>query len=164
MDKFLEWLEKNKEHYALKDSSYKKVLQNKERLANTNDIKINTQLATYGDAVLKLALCRLLWETESKKWETGIESLSDKKMKYETDKILVEIIAKEYKFLDDVLKYDKNDNKMAQDYNYDGDRHKFIATAVEACLGAIYLENKSIDVVLEIVNVWKKLIDDSDNN
>ena len=53
-DKFLEWLNKNKEHYALIDKSYKNVLPEKE-------IKVNTELATYGDAVLKLALCQILW-------------------------------------------------------------------------------------------------------
>ena len=74
--------------------------------------------------------------------------------------------------------YDKTDKPS--NYNYEkksktknngnvvvsknNNKHKFIATAVEECLGAIYLENKSIDVVLEIVNVWEKLIDDNDNN
>jgi dsRNA-specific ribonuclease len=170
MDKFLEWLENNKKHYALKDSSYKKVLQSEERLADTKDIKVNTELATYGDAVLKLAICSILWRED-------ISKLSEIKKKYEEDESLVKIIAQYYRLLDYML-YDKEDKP--NDYNYEkksktknnGDevvsknnnKHKFIATAVEACLGAIYLENNSIDLVLEIVNAWKNLIDNSDNN
>ena len=168
MDKFSEWLEKNREHYALIDRSYKKVLQ-KDKLKN-NNIQVNTELATYGDIVLKLAICSILWRED-------ISKLSEIKKKYEEDENLVKIIAQYYHLLDYML-YDKTDKP--NNYNYEkksktknnGDvvvsknnnKHKFIATAVEACLGAIYLESKSIDVVLEIVNVWKKLIDNSDNN
>ena len=168
MDKFSEWLEKNRKHYALIDRSYKKVLQ-KDKLKN-NNIQVNTKLATYGDIVLKLAICSILWRED-------ISKLSEIKKKYEEDENLVKIIAQYYHLLDYML-YDKTDKP--NNYNYEkksktknnGDvvvsknnnKHKFIATAVEACLGAIYLESKSIDVVLEIVNIWKKLIDNSDNN
>ena len=168
MDKFSEWLEKNRKHYALIDRSYKKVLQ-KDKLRN-NNIQVNTELATYGDIVLKLAICSILWRED-------ISKLSEIKKKYEEDENLVKIIAQYYNLLD-YMSYDKTDKP--KNYNYEkksktknnGDvvvsknnnKHKFIATAVEACLGAIYLESKSIDVVLEIVNVWKKLIDNSDNN
>ena len=45
-----------------------------------------------------------------------------------------------YDFLAGILKYDTND-KIANNYNNDGDKRKFIATAVETWLGAIYQEN-----------------------
>ena len=41
-------------------------------------------------------------------------------------------------------------------------KHKFIATAVEACLGEIYLE-KGINTVLEIVKIWIDMIKGVDN-
>ena len=168
MDKFLEWLEKNKRnHYALTDKSYKKVCQENKLEDNP---KINTELATYGDAVLKLALCQILWCD-------NISKFTEKKKKYEEDENLVKIIAQHYNLLDYML-YDEKDKP--NNYNYEkksktqnngnvvvsknNNKHKFIATAVEACLGAIYDESKSIDVVIKIVKVWKKLIDDSDNN
>ena len=157
MDKFLEWLKENKEHYALVDKSYKKVCQkNGESIEN---IQVNTELATYGDAVLKLAICSILWRED-------ISKLSEIKKKYEEDENLVKIIAQYYHLLDYML-YDKMDKP--NNYNYEkksktknnGDvvvsknnnKHKFIATAVEACLGEIYLE-KGINTVLEIVETW----------
>ena len=162
-DKFLEWLENNKEHDALKDRSYKKVLQNEKKLYNTKCIKVNTELATYGDAVLRLALCQLLWEDK-------VEQLTETKKKYESDEVLVKVIAKHYDMLK-YIKYDEDDDQIPKDYCYNGDvvvsknnnKHKFIATAVEACLGAIYME-KGIDTVLDIVKIWKDLIDNNNKN
>ena len=157
MDEFKIWLDNNKNHCALVDKSYKNVCQQKKGV-DPNDIKVNTELATYGDAVLKLALCQILWCED-------VSMLTEKKKKYEEDETLVKAIADYYDLLD-YIKYDKK--TKPSDYEYEKKHgknpHKFIATAVEACLGAIYLENKSIDVVLEIVNVWKNLIDYSDNN
>lgn len=158
MDEFLEWLKKNKEHYALVDKSYKTVRQGEEKKPNANDIKVNTELATYGDAVLKLALCKILWSDDASK-------ITEKKKKYEKDQTLVEIIAKRYKMLN-FIKYDKT-NKPS-DYNYNNsdtksngrNTHKFIATAVEACLGAIFIE-EGFDKALRIVEVWKGVIDQS---
>ena len=149
-DKFLEWLNKNEEHYALIDKSYKKYKQSKYKLADTKGIIVNTELATYGDAVLKLALCQILWDE-------NITELTERKKIYEMDKTLVGIIAKKYELLNYIM-YDKDDANMVKDYDYKDDKHKFIATAVEACLGAIYLE-KGMDIVLEIIKDWKDLID-----
>ena len=153
MDKFLEWLNKNKDHYALIDKSYKNVLPEKE-------IKVNTELATYGDAVLKLALCQILWCN-------NISKFTEKKKKYEEDETLVKIIAKNYKLLDFI----KFENTKPKDYNYlksntkknGKNTHKFIATAVEACLGAIYDEEKNMAKVIEIVQLWKDMVDKSCN-
>ena len=94
MDKFSEWLEKNSEHYALIDRSYKKVLQ-KDKSKN-NNIQVNTELATYGDIVLKLAICSILWRED-------ISKLSEIKKKYEEDENLVKIIAQYYHLLDYML-------------------------------------------------------------
>ena len=65
-DIFRAWLGDNKNHYALKDKSYKKVFQNK----NCREYKgaVNTELATYGDAVLKLALCKILFKGSERLW------------------------------------------------------------------------------------------------
>jgi len=158
MDKFLEWLGKNKEHYALVDTSYKMVYQRESKSPTANDIRVNTELATYGDAVLKLALCQILWDKD-------ISQLTEIKKKYEEDENLVKIIAKHY----DLLKFIKYDNsKKPNDYNYNKSKnrntHKFIATAVEACLGAIYHEEKDINIVLGIVKDWIDMVDKQDNN
>ena len=153
MDKFLEWLKKHKKHRALTDKSYKKVYQNKygKPLANN---KVNTELATYGDAVLKLALCKILWKND-------ISGLTKQKESYETDEILVTIIAKQYDILK-YLRFDKNDDKIPQNYVYENEKHKYIATAIEACLGAMYMDKTiSWEDLLAIVKEWKKLIDNS---
>ena len=159
MDAFLEWVKTNKQHYALVDKSYKKVCQGEEKRSNANDIKVNTELATYGDAVLKLALCQILWCD-------NISKFSEKKKKYEEDETLVKIIAKHYNLLDFI----KSDNTKPKDYNYlksdtkknGKNTHKFIATAVEACLGAIYMD-EGMDKVVRIVKVWKDMVDNNEN-
>jgi DNA recombination-dependent growth factor C len=62
MDKFLQWIENNQEHIALTDKSHKNVSTRKNEAPLKEDE--NTELATYGDAVLKLALCQILWQEE----------------------------------------------------------------------------------------------------
>ena len=62
-------------------------------------------------------------------------------------------------------------NSQKFDYNYlksntkknGKNTHKFIATAVEACLGAIYDEEKNMAKVIEIVQLWKDMVDKSCN-
>jgi len=156
MDEFLAWLKKNKEHYALVDKSYKPFLQRRDKISNINDIKINTELATYGDAVLKLALCQILWRE-------NVFKLTEQKKKYEEDETLVKIIAKRYELLDFI----KAGSTKPRNYDYEkystkkkeNNKHKYIATAVEACLGAIYKEEKDMDKVIRIVKLWKDMID-----
>ena len=152
MDKFLEWIEKNKGHYAFNDRSYRKVLQNEQRSADTKNFKVNTELATYGDAVLSLSLCQILF---------GEKQLSVEKAKYESDEILVKVVAKHYSLLE-YINFDREDKQIPKDYacKDKDDKYKFIATAVEACLGAIYME-KGMDTALEIVKTWKDIIDNS---
>ena len=105
-------------------------------MPNNQDCKINFELATYGDAVLKLALCKIYREYK----ENGLrfsENLSDWKKKYESDEVLVRVIAKHYNLLN-FLRYDEKGNgkpeeQKPQDYDHkgqnDNDRHKYIATA-----------------------------------
>ena len=153
MDRFLEWIEKNKGHQALIDKSHKNV-STREHKAPLNEAD-NTELATCGDAVLKLALCEILWEDK-----TGV--LTEEKKKYETDEVLVKIIAKHYNILQ-YLQFDKADKNKPQDYNYQNDKYKYIATAIEACLGAMYIEKNTVlwDDIIEIIKEWKNLIDGS---
>ena len=168
MDKFLQWIEKHKKHRALTDSSYKKVYQ--ERYGkNLNNTRVNTELATYGDAVLKLALCEILWKEEKKKSKKQEENTSTEKQKtlseckqdYESDEILVKVIAKHYDILQ-FLRFDTKDDQKPKDYKYTEHKnsYKYIATAIEACLGAMYMdENVSWRDIIEIVKGWKNLID-----
>lgn len=73
------------------------------------------------------------------------------------------------------INYDDNDNKIKQDYDYKipsktssgknkkSSPHKYIATAVEAMIGAIYLETKeetkALDKISELLLQWKEFID-----
>jgi len=156
MDKFLKWIENNEGHQALTDKSHKNV-STRENKAPLNEYD-NTELATYGDAVLKLALCEILWKDK-----TGV--LTEEKKKYESDEVLVKVIAAHYNLLK-YLCFDEKDEKKLQDYNYQKKKgknpHKYIATAIEACLGAMYMdESVSWDDIIEIVKEWKNLIDGS---
>lgn len=173
-DIFKEYLENgNTENrqIALTASSYKNYSQkhNKQTLS-INDT--NERLATYGDALLRHALCQILFEEK-------VSNITQEKEKYEKDEVLVKVVAKEYGLLN-CIRFDKDDNKIPQDYNYkrkdkekvkdkDKDKnkgndspHKYIATAVEALLAAIYLDNnKDFKLVVDVVSGWKKLIDNN---
>ena len=166
MDKFLKWIEGNKEHQALIDKSHKNV-STRENKAPLDECD-NIELATYGDAVLKLALCEILWDKK-----TGV--LTEEKKKYESDEVLVKYIAKRYDILQ-FLKFDKEDKEKPKDYEYTNHRndrkgrkdrnnrnpYKYIATAIEACLGAMYMDkNVSWGDIIEIVEGWKNLINSS---
>ena len=140
---------------ALTDNSYK----NKDHSLDDRDI--NCRLATYGDALLKLAYCKILFDE-------GASQITVEKQKYESDKVWVEVLARHYSLLG-YVRYDKNDDKIPKDYGYrepskkgKDSPSKYIATAVEALIAAIYLDNKEdFSLVLEIVKHWKKLIDNS---
>ena len=164
MDKIEELLKDPKtdlQKQALTDTSYKNIDH------SLSDDDTNAELATYGDAVLKLALCKIYREYK----ENGLrfsENLSDWKKKYESDEVLVRVIAKHYNLLN-FLKYDKEGNgkpeeQKPQDYEHkgqnDNDRHKYIATAMEACIAAVYIENGENEVI-EIVKQWIEWIDES---
>lgn len=153
-DYFKSWLKENPDHYALTDKSYKNFYQRYKRKQYVGEI--NTELATYGDAVLKLALSEILFEREG--------NLSVEKADYESDEALTKYIAKHYGFLS-ILRFDKDNDSMPQDYDHKGNKdrnnHKYLATAVEACLGAIYRKDKDMNKIIEIVKGWKDIIDNA---
>lgn len=156
MDKFEAFLKKKAENKwrtrALTDKSYKPIYQKKYKKPLT-DKQVNTELATYGDAVLKLALCEILLDRA--------QQLSVTKSLYERDTTLVGIGA-HYGILD-YLNFDRSDPNIPQNYDVrpdDDDDHKFIATAVEALLGAIYKTDGDMREIVSIVRGWMKLVDD----
>ena len=146
---------------ALTDTSYKNIDH------SFSDYDTNFELATYGDAVLKLALCKIYRDRKN----AGIkfsDNLSKWKEKHESDEVLVRVIAKHYNLLN-FLRYDENGNgkpeeQKPQDYDHKGqndkDRHKYLATAMEACIAAVYIENSENEVI-EIVKQWIEWIDES---
>ena len=142
-EKFKNYLSCNKEDIvlALTDRSYRSV-------QSQQDLPINNDYATIGDAYLKFILSEMLIDKK-------IAKLSEEKQRYESDAALVNI-AKHYKVLDK-LKY--NEEQKVKDYDYKSSpkKHKFIATSMEALLYAIYLINK--DDAKEVVYEWVDIID-----
>ena len=131
---------------ALTASSYKNVDH------SLTDKDINRELATYGDALLKLALCKSLFNEK-------VENITVKKQEYESDEVLVKVVAMHYDLLKKI-KFDENDKEIPRDYEYKDEKHKYIATAVEALLAAYYLDNsEDFALVLEIAREWKRMID-----
>ena len=156
-DLFLDCLERLKDDplmvRALTDRSYKSYLLRHESLA----IQCNSDLATYGDAVLKLAFCDVLYDSA--------EQLTNEKKKYESDKNLVEVIGKRYDIIK-CLKVDRDNPSMPKDYVWHGqgqkDRsHKRIATCLEALIGAIFKIDRDIEEIIEIARFWKKITDEA---
>ena len=91
-----------------------------------------------------------------------VEQLSVERAELESDKFFVRVIARYY----DLIKYidrDKDDSKMPDDYDYGEHKgnnhnpHKYIATAVEAMVGAIYKETKDSDSIIEHLKSWMEL-------
>ena len=115
---------------------------------------------------MKLALCKVYWDKKN----AGIkfsDNLSKWKEKHESDEVLVRVVAKHYN-LRDFLRYDKNGNgkpeeQKPRNYNHKGqndkDRHKYIATAIEACIAAVYIKYGENEVI-EIVKQWIQWIDE----
>lgn len=111
----------------------------------------NTDLAVIGDAVITVCYSDLLLDK--------VEQLTEEKKTLESDKVFVEKIAKHY----DLLKYidfDKLEPTIPQDYDYgetegDNNPHKYIATAVEAIIGAMYKRNEKLDSIKELLDSWR---------
>jgi len=149
-DLFEYWLErKDKSAWvqrALTDRSYKK---NNPLL---RDEDVNSSLATFGDSIIKYCLSLILLDK--------VDKLSKEKEKYETDEFLVKTIAKHYKMLDHIRK-DTSDDNIPNNYNYSkkkgGSSHKYIATAVEAMVGAIYFETEDLKAITAMIEAWMKL-------
>lgn len=145
---------------ALTDKSYKDIYQ-KQHHKEMPEEECNFELATYGDAILKMCLMQILIDQVSKPTEV--------KKKYESDRSLVMFIASKYK-LNDKIKL--SPQVKINDYNYDshykekenkkkGNKCKYIATCVEAMVAAIYMEEKSLEPLVKLIEEWKKIIDKS---
>lgn len=159
MDKIEELLKDPKtdlQKQALTDKSYKKT-------PNNQDCKINFELATYGDAILKCALCKIYFERENIDNFGFKGKLTEWKKQYESDEVLIKFIARHYDILN-FLNFDSGDTKKPQDYKYEDKnakrRYKYIATAMEASIAAVYIENGENEVI-EIVKQWIEWIDES---
>lgn len=152
-DLFLDCLERLKDHplmiRALTDRSRNNYLRKRHLLPVPN----NVELATYGDAVLKLAFCDVLY---------GVDHLTIEKEKYESDKNYVEVIGKRYDILRR-MKYDSEDNYMPKTYimHKRDMNHKRIATCVEAIAAAIFMIDRDIDEIIEIARFWKRITDEA---
>lgn len=162
MDTFEKWLN-NKESLwierALTDSSYNSyrcrcVNKKNSRYEELHTaLPVNTDLATYGDAVIKLCYLELMLDNE--------KQLTVEKSKVESDEYLVNVVARHYDLLS-YIKKDKGDNKLPNSYdykNYNGTNKnpcKYIATAVEAVIGAIYKETKRLDIIIELLKSWRQ--------
>ena len=131
---------------ALTDRSFKK------ENPLLKDADVNFSLATFGDSIIKSSLSLVLLDK--------VDKLSEEKKKYETDEFLVKTIAKHYKIINYIQK-DKNDSKMPNNYNYSKgvgrSSHKYIATAVEAMVGAIYFETEDLKAITAMIENWTKL-------
>ncbi len=79
--------------------------------------------------------------------------------KYESDKVFVEKIANRYDLIQ-YIDFDKDDPKIPHDYNYEESKgvnsnpHKYIATAIEAMIGAIYKETNELKSIQELLVSW----------
>lgn len=114
MDKIEELLNNPKtdlQKQALTDKSYKKT-------PNNQDCKINFELATYGDVILKCALCKIYFERENKDNFGFKGKLTEWKKQYESDEVLIKFIARHYDILN-FLNFDSGDTKKPQDYKYE---------------------------------------------
>lgn len=159
MDKFEEYLNKKDKwiDLALIDKSYKSYIKKgvKKNEPNYKDVnsfdKDNLDLSTLGDAIIKFVYVKIFIN------DNNIKMLSKEIEKYITDKYFITKVAKKYDILK-YLKYDKSDGNMHVDYEYkDNENRKFIATAVEAMIGAIYLINKKgnwFDEISKILKEW----------
>lgn len=156
MDLFEEWIMKDNEliECALTDKSYKSVYS-KEHHENLPKNKTNFELATYGDAILKMCIMEILYDNK-------IEKPTEEKKKYESNKALV-LIAEKY----DLIKNIKTDGNRVNNYDYDnkknkskkGNKCKYIATCVEAIIAAIYINTGNLDELKELVCDWMNYID-----
>ena len=113
---------------------------------------INDELATYGDALLKFALCEFLLDDKD---PTG---LSVTKVRYESDRVLVDKVARHYDLLK-YLRFDRRNSRIPQNYDYKDDGHKYIATALEALLGAHFKIYRDLSATKEIVRKWMDIVE-----
>lgn len=155
-DLFETWLHKESKSYwikrALTDNSYKTEYQRIHHEEYSGDV--NTDLATYGDAVIKLCYLELMLDKTT--------LLTIDKSKVESDKFLVDVIARHYSLIGYIHK-DSQDSNLPNDYNYENyqsenrNRAKYIATCVEAIIGAIYKEINDLKPIIELLDSWRNI-------
>ncbi|MBR2722317.1 MAG: hypothetical protein IKB75_06035 [Clostridia bacterium] len=129
------------------------------------EAQTNVTLATYGDAVLKLALCELLLDK--------VEELTIEKSKYESDVSLVRVaqhyrlipyltvakgstLPRDYRVFDIEPTFSYSKKEKLRKSNR---RHKYIATALEAVLGAMYLDHRDFSEILTVVRGFMEILD-----
>ena len=157
MDLFEEWLNKkyNKNiKRALTAASYKNIDNSLSEKDIAND------LATYGDALIRFCYAKILLD-KCTQYSKEIE-------KYVTDERFVSIIARHYDLLK-YIRFDCKDVNIVKDYDYkkpnktSGNNkkdspHKYIATAVEAMVAAIYLNiGKKFKPIIKLMRYWMYL-------
>lgn len=141
---------------ALTDKSYKKAVND----TVTENSGNNADLATYGDALLKFAYCSILLDRSNQ--------MSVDKSGYESDRVLVTVVGKHYGIFSRLI-YDQKDPNILPDYNWtpnasnEDPKHKHIATAVEAVLGALYQEHGDMAEIIDLARSWKDMIDGAAN-
>lgn len=158
MDKFKEYINRVNDSIHIERALTTQSYKNKYLRENSKPLprKTNFELATYGDAILKLILCEIYFDK--------IDKLTEYIKKYLTDKVLVEVIAKHYSILE-YLFLDDQDINIKKDYVWDEkNNHKYIADAIEAMIAAIYLESKDYNIIKIIIKIWIELIDNTTNN
>lgn len=152
MDLFEKWLNRKNESEivkrALTDTSYKNKLQRERK----DPTKTNKELGTLGDSILKFCLSIIYYD--------NCKNITEKKKEFEEDEFLVHRIARKYDLLKHIFLDDSN-HDIPQNYDFQKPQingkkspHKFIATAVEAMIGAIYLETNDLKGVTELVKSW----------
>ena len=155
MDIFEEWLNRREASKwvkrALTDKSYKNIEH------DLPDENTNAELATYGDAIIKMCYAKILLDQ--------CEKLSVEIEKYISDERLATVIAKHYK-LNDYLYCDDKDPSIIEhlkNYQYQkrsnkNNPDKIKATAVEAMIGAIFEEtNHDLDGMIKLLDSWRDL-------
>ncbi len=152
MDLFEKWLRReNKSRWvkrALTDPSYKNVVTKP-----LDDKNTNAELATLGDAVIKLCLSDLMFGK--------VPNITEGRKYFESDDYLTRKVAKHYELID-YIRFNRNDAQRPQDYGESlsgklPERYKYIATAVEAMVGAIYKETGRLKPIIKLVDVWVRL-------
>lgn len=149
MKTFREYLEIGVDENTPQNSLFVRALRDKSDKSSegtTKNAEVNTDLATVGDAVLKLVLKEHFMDV--------VDKLTEHTKVYEADLILVKAIGKHYDICS-YLKWHKDGPKKDDEYYYEfhsPSGSKFIATGVEAVIGAIYkTETFGYNVVRNIV-------------